>query len=150
MVYVEHEHDAAAFCKWAGTRLLTEAEWEYVARGSEGRKYPWGNQEPDANRLHWSGNTRQTGTCSVGEHPAGASPLGVHDLSGNVWEWCADWYAPYDPARATSPRQGSYRVLRGGCWVRSSAVIVRAANRYSWDPSIANFGVGFRVAGGVA
>ena len=78
-------HDAMAFCNWAGVRLPTEAEWEKAARGTDGRIWPWGNQKPNKELCNF--NMDVGDTTAVGSYPKGASPYGVLDAAGNVWEW---------------------------------------------------------------
>jgi len=113
-------HDAEAYCAWAGKRLPTDQEWEKAARGTQGRIFPWGN-EFDINRantpVRWQALKQDGDTTPVGSFPAGASPYGVYDMSGNVWEWTSAWYQPYPGNHHASENYGeTYKVLKGGSW----------------------------------
>lgn len=143
--------DAAAFCAYYGLRLPQESEWEFAARGSDGRRYPWGNAAPQqsdqagARRLANFGtvgccapDSRDgfTGTAPVGRFPAGASPFGARDMAGNVWEWTASRF-PGRPAEVA---------LRGGGW-GNNPYCLRVAYRHGNPPDIGLDMVGIRCAG---
>jgi iron(II)-dependent oxidoreductase len=146
--------DVVAYAKWAGRDLPTKAEWEYAARGGrEAERYPWGNAPPNGGGIYRAnydpGQYVEDGyryTAPVGSFAPNG--YGLYDMAGNVWEWCADWYAPgyqkeelmYNP---TGPREGVFRVLRGGSWGYGPSVLRCAYMLYDVPTSRTSF-VGFR------
>jgi formylglycine-generating enzyme required for sulfatase activity len=148
VVYVDWDM-ARTYCDWRGARLPSEAEWEYAASGqSDGRLYPWGDQDiscaKDAtNSANFSGSDCEGDVLSVGSFPP--NDYGLYDMSGNVWEWVADWYDMYPGGVQNSDFGQKYRVMRGGSWHRQPYDL-RLTNRLRDIPGVSGSDLGFRCA----
>jgi len=140
--------EAQTYCRWAGRRLPTEAEWEKAARGTYERLFPWG---ADLDCAHASYLGCEKGPDGAASHLLGVSPYGALNLSGNLWEWVADWYDPnyyqYSPRQnPIGPAAGKFRAIRGGGW-HSNPAQLRATNRSTGKPEHSTDGeIGFRCA----
>lgn len=152
MVCVTWDH-AVEYCASVGGRLPTEAEWEFAARSSDGRRFPWGN-DPPRDQPCWSGITRRDhSSCEVGSHPGDVSPFGILDMAGNVAEWVADWYAPYSSEPSLNPRgpdAGDVRVYREGSWAAADPRMMHSDFRMYTGPGGRELDLGFRCASDVA
>ncbi|BFM18585.1 SUMF1/EgtB/PvdO family nonheme iron enzyme [Maricurvus nonylphenolicus] len=150
-------YKAKNFCEYEGKRLPTEAEWEKAARANTVSLYPWGNKKPSCDLAAMDGPNGGNLACGegtapeVGSKPNGASPYGAMDMAGSMWEWVSDWYGHYYYYSASNnnpkgPRQGAYKVARGGDIYARKPEELRTVTRFFYAPENFSPAVGFRCA----
>ncbi len=160
-------HQAKAYCERGGKRLPSEAEWEYAARRSDGRVYPWGDERPDSERMNGCGaectawrekvglskaprlyeaDDGYPGTAPVGSFPAGRTQADVHDMAGNVFEWTEDAFRPYGEVEKLAQAEAAGRVIRGGAHNSFMPEFAEPALRFAMTADAHTHGIGFRCA----